>query len=149
MNRDRVLGSNQSTPGRSKQRRSVITRHSSGRTEKSASLTKNRQTKKRFNIRQAIDEALDDYSAEHLDEYSLNQSELVVVSPVSQKPSGEEREQLETKRRHSFDIQTSKSPVLVAKKHTELADSLSLLEPLSGAKETAKQGPTGRTERKR
>ena len=146
MNRDRVLGSNHSTPGRSKQRRSAIARYLGARTEKSASLPKNRQKKNRLNIRQAIDEALDDYSAEHLDEYSLYQSELVAVSPVSQKPSRESREQLETKRRHSFDIQTSRSPVLVAKRHSEITDSLPPLEPLSRAKETAKQGPTGRTE---
>ena len=43
---------------------------------------KNGKQKAKLSIRQAIDEALDDYTAEHIKEYSHYDSELTPLSPV-------------------------------------------------------------------
>lgn len=84
---------------------------------------KNGKQKAKLSIRQAIDEALDDYTAEHIKEYSHYDSELTPLSPVKDVvfqevepiPSADD-----TKRRHSFDLQVTKSPILDAMKDKQV-----------------------------
>ena len=109
-------------------------RQARGKPTKTPTAAKKKQRLK-LNIQQAIHEALDDYTAEHVDEYSSYASELVPVSPVI--VTGPE-----TKRRHSFDLQMARSPIL-APKPAPKTESLPPLPPLSlDEKKEEAQGPT-------
>ena len=104
---------------------------------------KNGKQKAKLSIRQAIDEALDDYTAEHIKEYSHYDSELTPLSPVKDVvfqevepiPSADD-----TKRRHSFDLQVTKSPILDAMKDTQVVEPLEL-EESSELERRASQSP--------
>ena len=104
---------------------------------------KNSKQKAKLNIRQAIDEALDDYTAEHIKAYSHYESELIPTSPVKDVLFPEEEPVLstdDTKRRHSFDLQVTKSPILNAKKGEQAVEPLELEEP-SDLERRASQSP--------
>lgn len=104
---------------------------------------KNGKQKAKLSIRQAIDEALDDYTAEHIKEYSNYDSELTPLSPVKDVvfqevepiPSADD-----TKRRHSFDLQVTKSPILDAMKDKQVVEPLEL-EESSELERRASQSP--------
>lgn len=151
MKPDKAIRSNQQVLRTPISKRNAITRHSSRKLERSVSASKNKHAKRRQDISQAVNEALDDYTAEHVDEYSRYQKELAPPPPISQqKPQDTEKQSShkKTKRTHSFDIQTHKSPVLSAIKKQPVLDELPPLEPLSlHAKATTSVGPTGETGR--
>lgn len=120
------------TPPLSRSKKGAFAKQSRGKPAKTSSLAKQRQ-KKKLNIQQAISEALDDYTAENVDAYSSYESELVSDSPAVTPTA-------ETKRKHSFDLQMTRSPILIPKsKPVEEA-----IPPLSlEVKEPIIQGPTG------
>ena len=146
MKPDKAFRSNQQVLRRSVNKRNAITKHSSLKSEKSTPAPKNDRFKRRLDINQAIIEALDDYTAEHVDEYSRYQKELLPSPPIYEKKSSNTEKlssQKKTKRTHSFDIQTHKSPVLSAKKAPSVHDELPPLEPLSLRVKVKSVGPTG------
>ena len=145
MKPDKAFRSNQQVLRSSINKRSTITRRSSWKPEKSAPAPKNKQFKRRLDISQAINEALDDYTAEHVDEYSRYQKELIPRPTIrKEKPSEAEKpsSHKKSKRTHSFDIQTHKSPVLSAKKTPPVHDELPPLESLSLHVKVKSVGPT-------
>ena len=104
---------------------------------------KNGKQKAKLNIRQAIDEALDDYTAEHLEKYSHYESELSPTSPVKDVLFQEQEPVLsadDTKRRHSFDLQVTKSPILNARKGEQTVEPLEL-DKSSSFERRASQSP--------
>ena len=109
---------------------------------------KSGKQKAKLNIRQAIDEALDDYSAEHIREYDLYESELSPTSPVKDVLFQEEEPDLaadDTKRRHSFDLQVTKSPILHAKRGEQAVEPLELAESSDFERRASQSpGPTRR-----
>lgn len=107
MNRkkDRIISID--TPSLSRTKKNALAKQSRGKTAKTSALAKKRQ-KAKLNIQQAISEALDDYTAENVDAYSSYESELVPVSPAV-------TPKVETKRKHSFDLQMTRSPILSPK----------------------------------
>lgn len=149
MKPDKAFRSNQQVLRSSINKRSTITRRSSWKPEKSAPAPKNKQFKRRLDISQAINEALDDYTAEHVDEYSRYQKELIPRPTIrKEKPSEAEKpsSHKKSKRTHSFDIQTHKSPVLSAKKTPPVHDELPPLESLSLHVKVKSVGPTGKSQ---
>ena len=94
------------------------------------SFRKGKQRTK-VDIKQAISEALDDYTAEHIEEYSQYESELVPSSPMKESTfvDVEERPKQEAKRRHSFDLQVTKSPVLLSQSNERDVEPFSLDSP--------------------
>ena len=69
----------------------------------------------RLDLKQAISEALEDYTREHLDEYSQYADELSPSTSTSDLSFFDEKEPLpakEEKRRHSFDLQIVRSPIV-------------------------------------
>ena len=94
------------------------------------SFRKGKQRTK-VDIKQAINEALEDYTAEHIEEYSRYESELVPTSPMKEPTfvDVEEPPKQEAKRRHSFDLQVTKSPVLLSQSNEKKVEPLSLDSP--------------------
>ena len=82
----------------------------------------------KIDIKQAINEALEDYTEEHIEEYSRYESELVPTSPMKESiyVDVEEPPKQEAKRRHSFDLQVTKSPVLLSRSDERKVEPLSL-----------------------
>ena len=131
MNRkkDRLLSIDTSSLSRTK--KNVLAKQSRGKPAKPSALAKRRQ-KKKLDIQQAISEALDDYTAENVDAYSSYESELVSESPAV-------TPKVETKRKHSFDLQMTRSPILTPKPKPVEEE----IPPLSlEVKEPIVKGPT-------
>ena len=78
----------------------------------------------RLDLKQAISEALEDYTQEHLDEYSQYANELSPSASTNDLSFFDEKELLpakEEKRRHSFDLQIVRSPIVpVSMKEVEI-----------------------------
>ena len=86
-----------------------------GRSVKPSYNSIKKKQSKQSNIQDAIKEALEDYSTEHVDEYSFYEpkpspstSSVDYSSPDATSESSDD----DTKRRHSFDLEVSRSPVL-------------------------------------
>ncbi|KAM7454312.1 hypothetical protein BLSTO_04932 [Blastocystis sp. subtype 1] len=131
MNRKKDLLLSIDTSSLSRTKKNVLAKQSRGKPAKPSALAKRRQ-KKKLDIQQAISEALDDYTAENVDAYSSYESELVSESPAV-------TPKVETKRKHSFDLQMTRSPILTPKpKPVE-----EVIPPLSlEVKEPIVKGPT-------
>ena len=131
MNRKKDLLLSIDTSSLSKTKKNVLAKQSRGKPAKPSALAKRRQ-KKKLDIQQAISEALDDYTAENVDAYSSYESELVSESPAV-------TPKVETKRKHSFDLQMTRSPILTPKPKPVEEE----IPPLSlEAKEPIVKGPT-------
>ena len=111
------------------------------------SFRKGKQRTK-LDIKQAINEALEDYTAEHIEEYSQYESELSPTSPMKETTLIDKKEPLpgqESKRRHSFDLQVTKSPVLLSRSNEKKVEPLSLDSTRISKKEPSiSQGPSSR-----
>jgi hypothetical protein len=126
-----------------KSRKSDLLKKNIDKQTKTHSKAKKKQEKLKLNIRQAIHEALDDYTVEHISQYSSYEEELSPVSPVVKTPRSEEKQTQELKRRHSFDLQVVHSPTILAKESPRDIDEV-ILEPLAPVvEEKKKTGPTG------
>lgn len=147
MKPDKAIRGNQQVLRNPINKKNTITRQSSRKSEKSVPAQKSKHAKRRSDINQAISEALNDYTAEHVDEYSKYQKELIPQDQtIQKKQSNKEKPSFKkkTKRTHSFDIQTTKSPVLAPKKKSPVPNELPPLEPFSLEEKAEKQRPTGR-----
>ena len=131
MNRKKDLLLSIDTSSLSRTKKNVLVKQSRGKPAKPSALAKRRQ-KKKLDIQQAISEALDDYTAENVDAYSSYESELVSESPAV-------TPKVETKRKHSFDLQMTRSPILTPKPKPVEEE----IPPLSlEVKEPIVKGPT-------
>lgn len=131
MNRKKDLLLSIDTSSLSRTKKNVLAKQSRGKPAKPSALAKRRQ-KKKLDIQQAISEALDDYTAENVDAYSSYESELVSESPAV-------TPKVETKRKHSFDLQMTRSPILTPKPKPVEEE----IPPLSlEVKEPIVKGPT-------
>ena len=103
----------------------------------------------KIDIKQAINEALEDYTEEHIEEYSRYESELVPTSPMKESiyADVEEPPKQEAKRRHSFDLQVTKSPVLLSQSDERKVEPLSLDSPDNLKREPSiSPGPSSKIE---
>lgn len=131
---DRTLSSKYARINDKSKRNLFIQKSSSGATlarRHSLPPTSPMKTKQKSSstITQAISEALDDCTQEHLAQYDLYNKELSAAQVCVEPSTFDEKEPLPTKeetRRRSFDLQLTKSPVISSSPSEQPVDDFTL-----------------------